>query len=110
VLWKNGLPTEIEKTVVASSVVQLDGNDVYVSATIDSISGFRTKFWKNGIAKGSYRDSPESTTFTVFDGDVYSTNQDTYSPFANYMFNFKQIVVREPSANSFSLISQIIVR
>ncbi|MDI9859656.1 IPT/TIG domain-containing protein [Flectobacillus roseus] len=110
VLWKNGLPTEIEKTVVASSVVQLDVNDVYVSATIDSISGFRTKFWKNGIAKGSYRDSPESTTFTVFDGDVYSTNQDTYSPFANYMFNFKQIVVREPSANSFSLISQIIVR
>lgn len=110
VLWKNGTPSVIDENVSQSAGLQLDGNDVYVSATISNISGFHTKFWKNGIAIGSYRDSPESTTFTVFDGDVYSTNQDTYSPFANYMFNFKQIVVREPSANSFSLVSKIIVR
>lgn len=111
VLWKNGTPTVIDDNVSQSASLQLDGNDVYISATIlNNTYGFGTKFWKNGKTIGDYKDSPESTTFKVFDGDVYSTNQNPYFPYSNYMFNFGQIIVREPSANSFSFILDIVVR
>lgn len=111
VLWKNGTPSVIDENVSQSAGLQLDGNDVYISATIlNNTYRFGTKFWKNGKTIGEYKDSPESTTFKVFDGDVYSTNQNPSFPYSNYMFNFGQIVVREQSANSFSFILDIVVR